>query len=204
MRILMLGWEFPPYIAGGLGVACYGLTKALDRLGHSVLFVMPRPIERGGALGSATVTVHPIPDGAGGAGGGAPEGAVAGEFARAKFRTVPVNLRSPYGGETVAASSEAMAPENAPLGAAMLESLGAGPGTVERASWGGPSIALVPVKRGGDHYSGDLLGDTERYARLVVSMARFEPFEVVHAHDWLTYPAGVAVSRVTGRQLVGW
>ena len=42
MRIMMLGWEFPPFIAGGLGTACYGLTKALDRLGHEVVFVLTR------------------------------------------------------------------------------------------------------------------------------------------------------------------
>src|SRR5205809_7330551 len=46
MRILMLGWEFPPFIAGGLGVACYGLTKALDRLGHEVIFILPKPVDR--------------------------------------------------------------------------------------------------------------------------------------------------------------
>ena len=46
MRVLMLGWEFPPFIAGGLGVACYGLTKALDRLGHEVIFVLPKPVDR--------------------------------------------------------------------------------------------------------------------------------------------------------------
>ena len=40
----MLGWEFPPFIAGGLGVACYGLTRALDRKGHEITFVLPRPI----------------------------------------------------------------------------------------------------------------------------------------------------------------
>ena len=45
MRILMLGWEFPPFIAGGLGVACHGLTRALDRAGHEVIFVLPRPIK---------------------------------------------------------------------------------------------------------------------------------------------------------------
>jgi len=28
MRVFMLGWEFPPYISGGLGTACFGLTKA--------------------------------------------------------------------------------------------------------------------------------------------------------------------------------
>jgi glycogen synthase len=46
MRILMLGWEFPPFISGGLGTACYGLTKALDRLGHEVVFVLPKPVDR--------------------------------------------------------------------------------------------------------------------------------------------------------------
>ena len=46
MRVLMLGWEFPPFIAGGLGTACYGLTKALDRLGQEVIFVLPRAIDR--------------------------------------------------------------------------------------------------------------------------------------------------------------
>ena len=32
MRILMLGWEYPPHISGGLGTACQGLTEALARL----------------------------------------------------------------------------------------------------------------------------------------------------------------------------
>ena len=38
MQVLMLGWEFPPFIAGGLGTACHGLTKALDRHGVKVTF----------------------------------------------------------------------------------------------------------------------------------------------------------------------
>ena len=41
MRVLMFGWEFPPYISGGLGTACYGMTKGLAANGVEVLFVMP-------------------------------------------------------------------------------------------------------------------------------------------------------------------
>jgi len=41
MQILMFGWEFPPYISGGLGTACYGMTKALVERGHRVTFVVP-------------------------------------------------------------------------------------------------------------------------------------------------------------------
>ena len=44
MKVLMLGWEFPPYISGGLGTACFGLTKAMSKLGVEVLFVLPRPV----------------------------------------------------------------------------------------------------------------------------------------------------------------
>ena len=43
MRVLMFGWEFPPHISGGLGTACYGLTKGLYSVGvNDILFVVPK------------------------------------------------------------------------------------------------------------------------------------------------------------------
>jgi glycogen synthase len=45
MRVFMLGWEFPPFISGGLGTACYGLTKAMDELGIEVTFVLPKMVD---------------------------------------------------------------------------------------------------------------------------------------------------------------
>src|SRR4029453_2901261 len=44
MRVFMLVWEFPPFISGGLGTACYGLTKAMSGIGTDILFVLPRPV----------------------------------------------------------------------------------------------------------------------------------------------------------------
>src|ERR687890_2910881 len=44
MRVFMLGWEFPPFISGGLGTACYGLTKAMSSIGADIMFVLPRPV----------------------------------------------------------------------------------------------------------------------------------------------------------------
>src|SRR5271154_7038231 len=44
MRVFMLGWEFPPFISGGLGTACYGLTKAMSGIGTDIIFVLPRPV----------------------------------------------------------------------------------------------------------------------------------------------------------------
>ena len=45
MRVLMLGWEYPPFISGGLGTACRGLTEAMKHLQTRILFVLPRAIE---------------------------------------------------------------------------------------------------------------------------------------------------------------
>lgn len=47
MKILMFGWEFPPLSNGGLGTACYGLTKALSGLGAEITLVLPKAVDGG-------------------------------------------------------------------------------------------------------------------------------------------------------------
>src|SRR5688500_18871538 len=42
MKVLMFGWEFPPHISGGLGTACYGLTRSLGKENIDILFVVPK------------------------------------------------------------------------------------------------------------------------------------------------------------------
>ena len=42
MKVLMFGWEFPPFNSGGLGTACYGITKALSQKGVEINFVLPK------------------------------------------------------------------------------------------------------------------------------------------------------------------
>lgn len=51
-------------------------------------------------------------------------------------------------------------------------------------------------------YGGDLMGEVARYALAVESLARRETFDVVHAHDWMAVPAGVAAKRASGKKLV--
>lgn len=240
MRVVMLGWEFPPYISGGLGTACYGLTKALDRAGHEVLFVLPRPIDR--SLSSHVKLL--APDGPIPASGGAsvvvtsptaaqeflasqgitsqPEGSPAGQAAGISpsdpaFRTlrllgVPAHFASPYasGGQAgksgrtavfqkpdgTSVSMETSDPEViAWLEAHASEQIDLGPGHATAAAGVGKTGA-------GSMYQGDLIADCERYAKLVVAMTGREQFDVIHAHDWLTYPAGIALARLTGKPLV--
>ncbi|MEO1237975.1 MAG: glycosyltransferase family 4 protein, partial [Planctomycetota bacterium] len=52
------------------------------------------------------------------------------------------------------------------------------------------------------HYGGDMLVEAQRYAGLCVALAAGETFDVVHAHDWFTFPAGIAVAAATGKPLV--
>src|SRR5262245_28449026 len=99
MRILMLGWEFPPFIAGGLGVACYGLTKALDKLGHQVIFILPKPVERAQASHVRLLSPETIAS----RGGSLtdlidPAGLPLFGFQHAVFKGVPASFSSPYPG----------------------------------------------------------------------------------------------------------
>jgi glycogen synthase len=237
MRILMLGWEFPPFIAGGLGVACYGLTKALDRLGHEVVFILPKPVDRSHSS-HVRMLAPQIPlraSGGGGrgvgveAGGGASAGGAGAHdyadllddtgqplygFAHATFRGVPAHFSSPYPGFDPANFIRLTNPERS-----ALESLTAPAtfGDPERTAHtdahtanpigaGAPAhpTGFLPPSGGGAGvgYGMDLIGDSERYARLVVALTRRESFDVIHAHDWLTYPAGIALAKVSNKPLI--
>src|SRR3982751_3872479 len=91
MRVFMLGWEFPPFISGGLGTACYGLTKAMSGIGADIMFVLPRPVST--PFSTHVRLVSPRP--------GSPLASPStefrlDEFEHVTFRTVNAALTSPY------------------------------------------------------------------------------------------------------------
>jgi len=236
MRVLMLGWEFPPFIAGGLGVACYGLTKALDSLGHRVTFVLPKPVDRSQSshvklLSPEALAARRMRDisastrSAGSTGSGAGKSEVESDrmaeldshgFKHAVFRGVPAAFASPYPGndqsdKTRWLSLADVAAPNAPemeageddpaakAAAVQIAELLATIAPLSNAGAGGNGNGSA--QQGNGAYGFDLVGDAERYARLVVSLTRGDEFDVIHAHDWLTFPAGVMLSRVSGKPL---
>ncbi len=223
MRILMLGWEFPPFIAGGLGTACAGLTKGLDRLGHEVVFVLPKSI--GGAtashvrlLGADALPrlVEEVRAEAGRSaesGGAGEQPAVreaprpAGVSQKARFYEIEAGFDSPY--REFASGGDA----TRFLGA-MHSGGGEDPGGFDLTGLRSRSASVLlgaletildevrPEGGSEHHYSSDLFGDAQRYARLVCGLAAREKFDVIHAHDWLAYPAGIAARALTGKPLV--
>jgi len=230
MRILMLGWEFPPFIAGGLGTACYGLTRALDALGHQITFILPRAVDRSHsshvhllspeAVTSGDITraapiirefrasgqVSPRMPGVGV--GEAQELAFhSEEFRNVTFRAVASGISSPYGpaapmtheqieelirrGQYTARRVTESANPTEPTATELPEPPALTPGF----------LGLNRPSAGGD-YGGDLIDDVRRYAELCVMLTRGEQYDVIHAHDWLTYPAGMAIAQLTGIPLV--
>src|SRR5438552_2118215 len=182
MRVFMLGWEFPPFISGGLGTACYGLTKAMSGIGTDIMFVLPRPVA---TPFSTHVRLVSAREGSPLAGPNAEFRLD--EFERVTFRTVNAQL-SPY------ASPADYAARRKARAAATGEP--ESDGLIDAALAG-----LAPAGTGAQ-YSGDLLAEVQRYALLAAEIARQENFDVVHAHDWMTFPAGLAVAGIKGVPLV--
>lgn len=192
MRVLMLGWEFPPFISGGLGTACFGLTKAMNDIGIQVLFVLPRPVNLG--KGSHVTLVTP------------PRGKASGDssqftidnIANVQFRTVDAAL-FPYSSPAPRKSKGA---EPGEPGYDVTEQGQAQPTRSYRPSSGMGGFVGGVGAGPGEHYGGDMMAEVERYASMCLAIAQNEQFDVVHAHDWMTYAAGINIAAITGKPLV--
>lgn len=224
MRVFMLGWEFPPFISGGLGTACYGLTKGLDEVGVEVCFVLPTaiPLQQGTSTAShvqlrtpadvETAVEVKLP----------PElrtkrEALAHEFAHLEIHRLAANMQayaSPENYENELRLIRKQARDEATKN--ILRS------TLDHISENGVAASATKKSKAvekndpqasfpkgsfvmggaGVHYDGDLISQIHRYARLAVELASTEEFDVIHAHDWMTYPAGQAAAAATGKPLV--
>ena len=172
----MLGWEFPPFISGGLGTACYGISKALDQLGVKITFVLPKanPAHHAEHLKmisakDAVQSQNP--------------GIKTGMFKDVKFYTIASPLR-PYTSPGIY--------EQEVINTALLKGKNAA----------GPGGQHSDFLHNADNYSGDLYTQVNHYAEKVAQIAAAEDFDIIHAHDWMTYPAGIAAAGISCKPLV--
>jgi glycogen synthase len=165
----MFGWEFPPNVSGGLGVACEGLVRGLLELSQEIVLVLPRPAR------SSTPSLRIVH-----AGSPPPPPRLRRppkreRRVRLKLRRVRTLLK-PY--LTEASYDEAYEE--------VVE-------TVTAAEFEEPADTL---------YGPDLHAEVLRYSEEAARIAVHERFDVIHAHDWLTFLAGMRAKRATGRPLV--
>jgi glycogen(starch) synthase len=197
MRVFMLGWEFPPFISGGLGTACYGLTKAMSGLGTDIMFVLPRPVAT--PFSTHVRLVSPRP--------GSPLASPRTEFRldefdHVTFRTVDAQLSNPYQSPSKYAAEH----EKEALHTHALQATPADPSPpsapAHKPSGAIPSFIGAGTAGANAPYTGDMFSEIQRYAALAAEIARGETLDVVHAHDWMTFPAGMAVAGLKGVPLI--
>lgn len=156
----MLGWEFPPYYSGGLGIAISGLTKSLAKEDVEVTLICPKaPIIKShvkliGANSFEALYVKRL-----------------GKMFAVK--QVP-SLLSPY------MTSQSYSEEY--------------------------KRQMEMLKQGNarefDLYGRNLYEEVERFAAIAEAISETCEFDVIHAHDWMTFPAAIRIKQKSGRPLV--
>ena len=175
----MFGWEFPPHIAGGLGTACYGMTRGLARNGVDVTFVVPHAYGDEDQRFTRVVNASDVEALYGSTGSGADD-----VLSRMAFIQIDSNM-VPY-----------ISPEEYDAYHEKYVKTG-------QTTW----TTADPWKQRytfSGKYGANLMEEVARYAVVAAQVARDleGQFDVIHAHDWLTYYAGIAAKRVSGKPLV--
>ncbi len=142
LKVLMFGWEFPPYNSGGLGTACFGLTRALSSYeGMDVIFVLPKKIN------------------------------VSSDFVKIIF----------------ADTSSVLTEKDISILSGYITS------SEYTSSKKDITVGL---------YGATLLQEVKYYAKRAREIAKREDFDIIHAHDWLSFLAGIEAKKVSGKPLV--
>ncbi len=170
----MFGWEFPPHISGGLGTACYGLTKGLSEIeGIELTFVVPK------AFGDEDQTA---------------------------MQLIGAN-------EVPLSSKEVQFEQNAGVIQYLEVDSPIMPYVNEEEFWQlkrkkySKKTRFVEINEDSKiefsgSYGPHLLQEIRNYALVAEIIASQNRFDIIHAHDWLAYPAGIAAKKATGKPLV--
>ncbi len=176
LRVLKLGWEFPPLINGGLGIACLGLARALAK--HvDLTVVVPQSSPEADYLdfdlrGLNLLSLESLKE-------------VEGRYrydSFAQVRNVPVFL-DPY--------EDGKSAGNVPQ-----LTLG------EEQIFSETTAQQLASFKIGDLYGPDLGSKVIEFSKVAAKLALLEEFDIIHAHDWMTFLAGVEVKKATGKPLV--
>lgn len=167
----MFGWEFPPHISGGLGTACYGLTKGLIKEGGvDIDFIIPKKF---GDEYLKSVNI---------------EGA----------NTIEINER------TVVLKEILKDVELIEIDSSIIPYCKPSEYTHKQTEVSHKEDKKTNPKKydfkGG--YGQNLYEEIAQYALVAMDLCKRKDFDIIHSHDWLTYPAGIAAKKISKKPLV--
>lgn len=173
VRVLMFGWEFPPHISGGLGTACLGIAQGLAKNDVEVLFVMPKASGDEDASAAKIINASDV------------EMLQNTEkiedfWKHINFMEIGSNLVPYLDPETFARERDAYL----------------------KAGENRERISYHNKFQFSGKYGANLMEEVYRYALVAGTVAKNYDFDVIHAHDWLTYSAGMIAKQLSGKPLI--
>jgi len=171
VKVLMLGWEFPPYNAGGLGIACEGIVKSLVKQGAQVTFIMPKaPKHASSTFCNLLVANH-----------------ITTEYTTSHMLPLEIqavnSLIHAYMGETEYQTAYQIHQQE------ILNTI----------KLTGTEDSEFSIQ---EQYGKDLYAEVWRYAQQVKAIAQKTDFDVIHAHDWHSFQAGMLAKDACKKPLV--
>ena len=174
MKVLMFGWEFPPHISGGLGTACYGLTKGLAKLNQfGVIFIVPKVFGDEDQSVIQLIGANQVP------------------VAQKEIQFEDIQQKIDY----------------YEVDSKLIPYIGEEEFWTLKSRKYSKETRFIQTDEGykiefSGKYGPDLFQEIKNYALAAEVIARNNQFEIIHAHDWLTFPAGIAAKKVSGKPLV--
>lgn len=172
----MLGWEFPPKISGGLGVASKSLAEALAVSGHQVSFLLPKKDTTQVSKDIQLIDASTLkPD--------------VNFWKKKKVYTETLSETSigsmlmPYLDPEIFVTNKTKTQKKVSL---------------ENTE---DSKLLEKIELTGT-YEADLGAELLKYAMLAVQVAKKERPDIIHAHDWITFRAAVLIKKTLDLPIV--
>ena len=176
MKVLMFGWEFPPHIAGGLGTACYGIVKGLSYNGVDTIFVMP---SASGDEDKSVVDIINASDVPVEFDGKLDVGKFLNKIQFVHIGTNMIPYIDPQEFHDLVEEDRKRQEKDFRINYG------------QKFQFSGK-------------YGSNLMEEVARYAMVggTIALQHKGEFDVIHAHDWLTYSAGIAAKQLSGKPLV--
>ncbi len=196
MKVLMLGWEFPPLINGGLGIACLGLGRALAKR-VELTFILPKVDPSFVVNQLELIGLNHLDD----------RSIERDRVERSLVEVAEVKWIEgeeaacllPYQREEIERATGHGEISRTTFG--KVRKSQAGEKVVDRLKAVGLDERLS-LFRDDTLYGEDVGERVWNYALIAASLAEDMDFDVVHAHDWMTFVAGMEIKRRTGKPLV--